>query len=295
MVDKSKLLVLSLILILVVSLFSLAFLVSQNFALTGELDRVCDQNQSLVQRLDMVDVLTASHVELDSELRFLAENLVNASKQLSSLGLSGEQACTVLSDLVAKSSFIFNVATYDLSYKMRAVVSSENYGTYEQLLVNGSFVDLNFDVSSGLVLTKVVALNSLYDCVLLASRVFDVDANQIGFVILAFNHVDLLNSTFSSFIGDCDYTVTITQTDSVIIYDSDASQIGKSLVDPLFAVYPQLLAFAHRVAEEPSGYGTYQFVVDANSNQVVHKQCYWLTLDAYGGTWRLALIHPIVS
>jgi hypothetical protein len=112
--------------------------------------------------------------------------------------------------------------------------------------------------------------------------VFGSDGSRLGLVRVVFDPAVLLNATIAPLIKGTDYAVTMSQLDSKILYDTDPGQQGKVLFDPIYASYTSLLELWHRVASESSGYGTYMFVLSAESGQVAHKECYWTTICVCG-------------
>ena len=87
------------------------------------------------------------------------------------------------------------------------------------------------------------------------------------------------------------------QSNGTLIYDPDPAQEGKNLLtDPAYTECPEVQAFAQQVADQQSGYGTYQYY-DKNlgdaSKQVVAKEAYWVTVGIYSTEWRLVVWHTL--
>ncbi len=292
-VDKVKLLSVVLAAALVISIGVAVFVERQNDSLRDQVNNLGSESVSQATRLEMVSILSQAQMQVEAELKQMGNTLVYASEQLSTTGLSGDQARAVISDLAAHGSFRIEAATQDLNRKMITVEPAAYKSSEGKIIGPQRWLNINPDSpilpSMTLVLPLIVGFNG----VSLVAPVFDVNKNLIGTVSIAFNHLDLLNATITPLIKDTAYSVTVTQTNSTIIYDTDTSQIGKDLTSPIYANYPELLSFVHRVTEESSGYGTYSFSVDAGSDRAVHKECFWTTINAYGQEWRLALIHAL--
>ena len=79
--------------------------------------------------------------------------------------------------------------------------------------------------------------------------------------------------------------------DGLLLYDEDASQIGKNLFeDPLYKPFPNLLDLGHRIVAERSGHGYYSyFQVTEGNKTAVNKECYWTTAGLHGREWRLVV------
>jgi hypothetical protein len=293
LMDKLKLFSTGLIVVLIISIGAAVYVASQNTALTDQKNVLDSENTAQVTKLEMVSLLSQIQVQTEKELQQMGNSLVYASEQLSQTGLSGDQARAVISALAASSSFTIEAATQNLNRTMITVEPAAFYSSEGKTIGPQKWLNTNPNGPITPSMTPVLPLITGHNGVSLAAPIFDPNQTLLGTVSLAFDHVALLNSTVTSAIAGTNYAVTVSQTNSTIIYDTDTSQIGKALTDPAYAAYPELLSFAHRVAEESSGYGTYKFTLNDGSAQVVNKECYWITINAYGGQWRLAIIHAI--
>ena len=277
---------------LVISIGVAVFVEWQNAALRGQVSILRSENDTQATRLEMVSILSQAQVQVEAELKQMGNTLVYASEQLSTTGLSGDQARAVVSDLAAHGSFRIEAATQDLNRKMITVEPAAFHSSEGKIIGPQKWLNINPDGPILPSMTSTLPLITGHTGVSLAAPIFNTNKTLIGTVSIAFDHVALLNTTISPIIKDTGYAITVIQTNSTIIFDTDASQIGKDLTDPIYESYPELLSFVHRVAEESSGYGTYKFTLDG-SGQVVSKECYWTTISVYGQEWRLALIHSL--
>lgn len=291
--DKLKLSSVVLVVALIISIGAAVYVENQNVTLSDQKTVLNSETDSQTTRLEMVSLMSQMQVQAEAELQQMGNSLVSASQQLSTTGLSGDQARAVMSTLAASSPFTIEAATQDLNRTMITVEPAAFHGSEGKTIGPQKWLNTNPNGDITPSMTPVLALITGKNGVSLAAPVFDENKTLIGTVSLAFDHVALLNATITPLISGTDYAITVTQTNSTILYDTDSSQIGKALTDPIYAAYPELLSFAHRVANEGSGYGTYKFTLNDGSNQVVNKECYWITINAYGGQWRLAIIHPL--
>jgi hypothetical protein len=292
-VDKLKLLSAVLIAALAISIGASVYVESQNAALTDQKNLLSSENAAQAARLDMVSLLSQMQVQTETELQQMGSSLVYASQQLSSTGLSGDQARALTSALASSSSFTIEAATQNLSRTMITVEPAAFHSSEGKTIGTQKWLNTNPNGDITPSMTPLLPLITGHNGISLAAPVFDQNKTLIGTVSIAFDQAALLNAVIAPLVNGTDYAVTVTQTNSTIIYDTDSSQIGKDLMDPIYASYPELLSFATRVALESAGYGTYKFTLSDDSGQVVSKECYWTTINAYGGQWRLAIIHPL--
>ncbi len=291
--DKLKLLSAVLIAALAISIGASVYVESQNAALTDQKNLLSSENAAQAARLDMVSLLSQMQVQTETELQQMGSSLVYASQQLSSTGLSGDQARALTSALASSSSFTIEAATQNLSRTMITVEPAAFHSSEGKTIGTQKWLNTNPNGDITPSMTPLLPLITGHNGISLAAPVFDQNKTLIGTVSIAFDQAALLNAVIAPLVNGTDYAVTVTQTNSTIIYDTDSSQIGKDLMDPIYASYPELLSFATRVALESAGYGTYKFTLSDDSGQVVSKECYWTTINAYGGQWRLAIIHPL--
>ena len=89
----------------------------------------------------------------------------------------------------------------------------------------------------------------------------------------------------------------VMQSNGTLIYDPDPDQQSKNLLtDTIYKDYPEVQEFARQIAEQPSGYGNYQYYdkdVADYDKQLVTKEAYWMTVGIYGTEWRLVIWHAL--
>lgn len=280
---------------LVASLLAIALAVSIgiNVYLQNQTTLLNDQKTVADVKLDMVSVLSEAQGSALAQLQQIGDSLTYASTQLSTLGISGDEARSVVAALAANSSFIIDAATQDLNNTMIIVEPSQYHDSEGKNIGEQNYLNTNPNAAIEPVMTPVIPLVEGISGVAMAAPVFNSSGVMIGTVSVIFDPASLLNATVGVIVADTPYAVTIMQTNSLTIFDTDASQIGKVLfTDPVFAGFSELLAMGQRVSVESSGYGTYSYTLP-DSSQPVEKECYWTTISIYGAIWRLALIHAV--
>jgi serine/threonine-protein kinase len=240
----------------------------------------------------MTATLSAVHVSTDTEIKRIGQSLTYAAQKLSTTGLTGAQTDAILNALTANSSYIINSATENLQNRIVAAepanwsyIEGRNVG--EQTYLNPN---PNGEITP--VMTPLVAVQSDMMANIITAPIFNGDEELIGTVSVIFDPAKLLNHTVTTALSETAYTMTVMQTDGLMIFDTDPLQLYKNMfTDPAYANYTQLLLLGHHVADYSSGYGSYKFTVDAASTIVVNKDCYWTTVYAYGQEWRIVLQH----
>ncbi len=266
----------------------------QNAALNDQKNTLTNENRAQAARLDMVSTLFQAQVKVNAELQKIGANIIYASEQLSAIGIDGVQTRSVLSELVANSSFIIDAATADLNNTLVTVEPSAHRNVEGMYIGEQDYLNTNSRNPIIPTMTDVIPLVEGFDGAAIVAPIFNQNGTIIGSVSVIFDPTVLLNAKIAPLVKDKAYSVTAMQLNSRSIYDTDPAQIGKVLfTDPLYASYTELLALGHNVAEESSGYGTYSFPISAGSTQAEQKECYWTTIGAYGTEWRLALIHTM--
>ncbi len=286
-VNKQRLLTVVLAAILVISVAANVYLVNQNNTLSS-------QNSIDAAKTDMTTTLSAVQVSTDAEIKRIGQSLTYAAQQLGTTGLTGTQADVILNALAANSSYIINAATENLQNTIVAAepdnwsyIKGRNVG--EQTYLN---TNPNGEITP--VMTPLVAVQSDMMANIVTAPIFNDNKEMIGTVSVIFDPAKLLNDTVTTTLSGTAYTMTVLQTDGLMIFDTDPLQCYKNMfTDPAYANYTQLLLLGHHVADYSSGYGSYKFTVDAASTIVVNKDCYWTTVYAYGQEWRLALQHSL--
>lgn len=282
--NKQKILTVSLAVALVVSICFNAFLGTQNLTIN---------NQSNAEtKLEMNSILSQAQVAVDAEVQRIGDSLVYASQQLSTTGISGDQARAIVSALAANSSFIIDAATQDLSSIM-IIVEPSAYSYSEGRNV-GKQVWLNPNPNGSITpaMTPVIPLVENLTGVAMVAPIFNANKELIGTVSVIFDPQVLLNATVTPILEGKSYEFITMQTDGQTLYDSDpAKQPTNILTNPEFASQTQLIALTYHIANEYSGYGTYDSSTTANQSKL--HEVYWTTLTAYGAELRFAIIHNL--
>jgi hypothetical protein len=111
----------------------------------------------------MISLLTQIQNQVTAEIKKIGESVAYAADQLSTAGLSGDQANEILSALAANSSFIIDALTADSSNHVAAVMPqtySDLMGTY---LGEPDYISTSYRENIEPTMTSVMSLVERYE------------------------------------------------------------------------------------------------------------------------------------
>ncbi|MGE5638074.1 MAG: PDC sensor domain-containing protein [Chloroflexota bacterium] len=276
---KIKLLVIFVTVFMVVSLVFNAYQWNSNLSFTKQ-----------TNEKEMPLILIQSEAAINAELLKLDRLLSNACQQLSTIGLTGQEAEKILNDLyIENSDIIVNAATENKNGILLAVQPSQysnivcqNVGNQEQ----------TFEMHKTMrpALSNLISLVEGFPGIVMVSPVFDTNKQFIGSLSIVFHLYQLVHPIVKDSTKGI-YTIYALQKNSTLIYDANLEEQGKNIfTDEEYAGHTELQTFIHQVVETQSGYGTYSYYDDlATSRPLVNKEAYWTTIGIYNTDWRLVI------
>jgi hypothetical protein len=287
---KSKPVIFALIVVMVVSLGFNIYQYNTNHSAT-------QQNQESTIKQEMVSQLMHTQNNVNSQLASLDSALMLACRKLSTAGLTGTQAETVLSDLAANSSLIVSASSVDTKGILVATQPSRYSGIVgEDISMQEHIISVHETMMPAM--SNMIPLVEGFPGAVMAAPIFDSDNRFMGSISIVIQPSALINQSIASGSSDAaQYSMWAMQANGTLIYDPDPAQQGKNLLtDPIYAEYPEVQAFAQQVSEQQSGFGSYKYYVknlDQTQNQVVAKEAYWITIGIYDTEWRLVIWHAL--
>jgi sensor domain CHASE-containing protein len=283
-------LVIGLIVILIASVGFNVYQWSTNQALSQQKDDVAI-------RQEMVSQLMHTQINVNSQLAELDNALRSACQGLSTAGLDGAKARTILSELVANNSLIVNAATADAKDVLVAVEPS-SYSNIEGEDISAQEQNIELHQTMRATMSNMIPLVEGFPGVVMVAPIFDGNERFVGSLSIVIQPSQLIESSIAQAPeGTEQYSMWAMQSNGTLIYDPDPEQQGKNLLtDPIYRDYPEVQEFTRQVAARQSGYSNYQYYdknLDDASKQVVAKEAYWMTVGIYGTEWRLVIWHPI--
>ncbi len=285
--NKSTLIVSTLIIALVASIGFNAYQATQNSTLSN-------QNTQQTTKLEMTSILTQAQVKINSELQALGNSAIYASQQISGTGLGGEQARNLLKSIAQNYSFIIDVSTLDLQGTFVTVEPA----TYSNL--EGSKVTMPYDIFAPSkdpiypIMSPVYQLEEGVNGSVIMAPIFNSNGAMIGSVSIAFDASALINATATEVSAGTSYVIWASDTDGTMIYEVNKAEEGTNLfADPTISTWSTLQTFSRHMVTEAAGYGTYEYYNYDNAGTTVTKQAYWVTAGIYGEEWRLIITNVL--
>ncbi len=276
---KTKLLVIFVTIIMVISLVLNAYQWNTNLSLT---------KQSYKEEM----ALTLIHAEaaINAELTNLDRLLSNACQQLSTIGLTGSEVQKILNDLYTKNSdIIVNAATADKN-DILLLVQSAKYSNITGQDVKNQEQNIEMHKTMRPALSNLISLVEGFPGIVMVSPVFDTNEQLIGSLSIVFQPYQLIHPIVKDSTKGI-YTIYALQKNSTLIYDANTEEQGRNIfTDEVYAGHAELQTFIHQVVDTQSGYSTYSYYDDlAASRPLVNKEAYWTTIGIYNTDWRLVI------
>jgi hypothetical protein len=239
-------------------------------------------------------LLAKSRQAVEASLKKIDAALAKSAATLAKSGIENPAARRALADLYKACPNVIDVCTVSPDGKM-TLVEPAPYRKFE-----------GFDISSQEQVRRVreskkPALSRLFKSV---EGIYALDFEHpvlsdkgefLGSVSVLFRPDALFGPALAALYKDTGYEAFILQYDGLLLSDPDPAQVGKSVIeDPMYKPYPQVAALGKRMAEEPAGYGTYEFT-SPTAKKAVTKEAHWATLEFAGAEWRIALYREIAD
>ena len=168
-------------------------------------------------RVSIIDTLSQIQVQTDTELDRVGQSIIYASQQLSTAGLTGARAETILSALVANSSFIIDAGTQNLNGIMVAVQPDEYSSTIGQNVGEQKWLNTNPDGAITPMMTPFIPLIENCSGIAMAAPIFNVNKEMIGVVSVIFNPQQLLDASIKAVTTDPQFEFTVMQLNGLIM------------------------------------------------------------------------------
>jgi polar amino acid transport system substrate-binding protein len=247
----------------------------------------------------MSSILLHFQADVQGSLNDFDSDVANAAQDLSTTGLEGDAAHEVLGKLLETDSNLVEASTFNKEGKIMAAECRQCEGS-EGADISSQEVVANFLMTKTPAFSKQMLLAEGYNGTVLEYPVLSLQGEFLGGTsaiieadkFLGSLAAPLLHFNVSTQSNITDYTFWVMDLDGSLLYDEDASQIGRNLLeDPLYKSFPSLLELVEkRIMIERSGHSYYSFFQETGGNEVeVTKECYWTTAGLHGTEWRLVI------
>jgi polar amino acid transport system substrate-binding protein len=248
---------------------------------------------------DISAILLHYQADVQGSLIDLDFDVANAAQNLSTTGLEGDAAREVLSKLLETNSNLVEASTFSKEGQIIVAECRECEGS-EGADISSQKVVENFLKTKIPTFSRQILLAEGYNGTVLEYPVFSPRGEFLGgssAIIEPDKLLDrlaahLLHFNVSTQSNITDYTFWVIDLDGLLLYDEDASQIGRNLLeDPFYKSFPTLQELVEqRILTERSGHGYYSFFQETGGNEgEVTKECYWTTAGLHGTEWRLVI------
>ena len=259
----------------------------------GQEDNESKASTDAEQEIEMPFVLLLIQGDIWGNLSDMDNSVAAASNNLSASGLEGDEARAVLKGLINSNPGMTEAITLSKDGKILASESNDNKGAEGEDISSQEAVAQLLRTMNP-VMSEPFQTVEGFEAIALMYPVFSESGEFLGGISVTFKPDEVLRALVAPRLNmtgyDSGYSFWIMQTDGQIVYDQDASQIGKMLFeDPLYKPYKSLLYLGRVMASERAGHGSYDFQVTESNNAVVSKDVYWTTVGLHGREWRLAL------
>ncbi len=289
--SDSKIVAFVLVALLVTTLAVTVYQYSQNVELNSQRADAIAQLEAVNARLEMSSIISMVQTEVTAQLEQIDEGIIAACAELSTMDLMGEQARAVLTALAASNPFIVNAATAD-SYDTLLVVAPGEYSSIEAINIRYQEQNLKMHAEMRPSMSSMILLVEGFYGVVMVAPIFDANDTFIGSLSIVIQPGEIIEAAVVPAIEGTLYSMWAMQINGTLLYDPDPAQQGKNLfTDPIYENYPTVQDFAHQVADNPTGYGTYSYHQDTTEGEIVNKEAYWATTGIYGTQWRLVILN----
>lgn len=239
---------------------------------------------------NMPFTLLQIQADVQGSLDDMDSDVANASQNLSDTGLEGAEAREVLSSLLESNPNLFEAVTVSDEGKIIAAECKGCQGGEGANISSQEHIAHILKAKTPALSGEFLTVEG-YNATALAYPVFSPEGEFMGGISVTIEPDKVLNALVAPRLSGTNYGFSAMQTDGLIIYDRDASQIGKNTFkDPLYKPFTSLLALGERIVAERAGHGSYDFLVTEGNKTVVIKEVYWTTAGLHGRDWRLAII-----
>lgn len=229
---------------------------------------------------------------IHAELLALDQAVAKAAQRLSTVNLGYEEARGVLGQLLEHRPEIVVDACTISPEGVMLLVEPAPYRSFEGTDIRDQEQVQSLQRTRQPVMSHVFRTVEGIDAVDLEHPVFGTNGQFLGSVSVIFQPWALIEECVKGLIVGMPVEIWAMQPDGRILYDADPREVGRLLfTDQTYQAFPELLQLGRRMAAEATGSGSYSYL-KAGTDQMIHKDAWWLSLTLHGATWRLVSIHP---
>lgn len=235
-------------------------------------------------------VLTRAKQKVAAEFDRLDAGLRQAARELSTTGLTGDNARSILAKLCSDFDYAVDCAAVDSQGKM-VTIEPASFKQFEGKDISAQEQVQRIRKTGQPVLSRVFRAVEGYPAADAEYPVAAPDGRKLGSVSILFPPEKLLSKIIIPLVQGTPVDIWAMEKEGLILYDTDTPQIGLNLfTSPLYQPYLGLIRLGRRIAAQPAGKGFYKFR-GGSSPKIVKKNASWQSVSLYGTEWRLVAIH----
>jgi len=242
------------------------------------------------QVAELPPILSELERDITAELNRMDHDLGRLAEEISEENLKTAETRKMLGDFCRSYPYVVDCSVVDRNGIM-VLVEPEEYAKFEGSDISTQEQVIRLQESKKPVLSKVIKAVEGFDAVDLEHPLFFPTGELAGSISVLFRPDTLLAAIISPVVQGLPVDVWLMQKDGRILYDPDATEVGRMLFnDSIYESYPQLLALGTLIANEKSGTGRYEYL-GRGLQKPVMKDAYWTTVGLHGTEWRFVVIH----
>ncbi len=239
---------------------------------------------------DKTILLSRITTGIDSTFNKFDNVMSSTASELSDTDLKGQETRAILSKALNETPYTIEYATID-SDGILATIEPSQYRQSEGTNISGQEHVKKAKDTGKPVLSKTFKTVEGFDAAAIQYPIKSKqDGTLQGELSMLIKPENLLEEAIVPAIKDESVEAWAMDTDGLILYDQDSTEIGINLfTDELYQPYPELLSLGRRISAEKSGSGEYHFLAHG-TDHVVKKQAQWATVELYGTEWRIVVL-----
>ena len=244
-------------------------------------------NSTVYDKSILLSRITTS---IDSTFNKFDNVMSSTASELSDTRLKGQETRTILSKALNETPYAIEYSTVD-SDGILVTIEPSQYRQSEGTNISGQEHVKKVKETGKPVLSKTFRAVEGFDAVAIHYPIKSKQGGALqGELSLLIKPENLLEEAIVPVIKGEGVEVWAMDTDGLILYDQDSTEIGRNLLtDALYWPYPELLSLGRRIVAEKSGSGEYEFLAHG-TDQLVKKQAQWTTVGLYGTEWRIIVV-----
>lgn len=229
--------------------------------------------------------------QIQAELDRIELEMSRTAAHLGKSGLTGDSARLALQDLCRKFDYAIDCSAVTPQGVM-VTIEPSYYSFLEGSDLSQQPQIVRITSQQRPVMSLIFRTIEGVDAADLEYPVLDADRRYLGSVSLLILPEKILAEPLGSIGKGLPVRLWAMEPTGRILYDRDASQVGRNLfTTDFYRPYSQLLNLGHTIATSSSGSGRFEFL-RPRANATVQYRSSWQSVSLFGAEWRLVATYP---